>query len=94
MGERIAATLNRMEEPVRFLIPEGNVSPLDVPGKPCWHPAADRALFAAIEAKFRAISRGRLIKLAHDINDPEFVQTLADQFHEITARRVTSAPGR
>jgi uncharacterized protein (UPF0261 family)/ABC-type branched-subunit amino acid transport system ATPase component len=91
MGEWIAAKLNRMEGPVRFLIPEGGVSLIDAPDKAFWDPAADKALFAAIEAKFRATSNRRLVKLPHNINDPEFAQALVDQFREITAHPLTSA---
>jgi uncharacterized protein (UPF0261 family) len=94
MGEWIAAKLHRMEGPVRFLIPEGGVSLIDAPGKAFWDPAADKALFAAIEAKFRATSNRRLVKLPHNINDPEFAQALVDQFHEIMAHPLTPAPTR
>ena len=34
IGRFIAAKLNRMEGPVRFLIPEGGVSGLDTAGRP------------------------------------------------------------
>jgi uncharacterized protein (UPF0261 family)/ABC-type branched-subunit amino acid transport system ATPase component len=94
VGEWIAAKLNRMEGPVRFLIPEGGVSLLDMPGKAFWDPAADKALFAAIESKFRPTSSRRLLKLPYNINDPQFAQALVDQFHEITAQPVTTALGR
>ena len=67
-----------MEGPVRFLIPEGGVSLIDAPGKPFWDPAADQALFAAIESKFRPGPNRRLIKLPHNVNDPEFAQALVD----------------
>ena len=45
IAEFIAAKLNAMRGPVRFLIPEGGVSAIDVPGKPFHDPAADAALF-------------------------------------------------
>ncbi len=48
IGRFIAEKLNRMEGPVRFLIPEGGVSLLDAPEQPFWDPAADQALFDAI----------------------------------------------
>jgi uncharacterized protein (UPF0261 family) len=83
MGEWIADKLNRMEGPVRFLIPEGGVSLLDTPGKPFWDPAADKALFSALERRFRSGPNRRLIKLPHNINDPEFATALAGQFREI-----------
>ncbi|HUQ37730.1 MAG TPA: Tm-1-like ATP-binding domain-containing protein, partial [Aestuariivirga sp.] len=43
IGRFIVEKLNRMEGPVRFLIPEGGVSGLDKPDGPFWDPAADRA---------------------------------------------------
>jgi uncharacterized protein (UPF0261 family)/ABC-type branched-subunit amino acid transport system ATPase component len=94
IGEWIAAKLNRMDGPVRFLIPEGGVSLLDAPGQAFWDPTADRALFAAIETNFHPTSSRRLIKLPHNINDPEFAHALVDQFHDITAQPVSSALGR
>ncbi len=48
-GEWIGERLNRMNGPVRFLLPEGGVSMLDAPGKPFHDPEADNALFEAIE---------------------------------------------
>ena len=45
--------LNRMEGPVRFLIPEGGLSLIDAPGGPFWDPAADRALFDTHRPGFR-----------------------------------------
>lgn len=83
MGEWIAAKLNRMEGPVRFLIPEGGVSLLDAPGKAFWDPAADKALFSAIERHFRATSQRKLIKLPFNINDAGFVEGLLAQFRDI-----------
>lgn len=83
MGEWIAAKLNRMEGPVRFLIPEGGVSLLDSPGKAFWDPAADKALFSAIERHFRATSQRKLIKLPFNINDAGFVDGLLAQFRDI-----------
>jgi len=53
IGRFIAEKLNRMEGPVRFLIPEGGVSLIDAPDKPFWDPAADKALFETISALFR-----------------------------------------
>ena len=80
-----------MEGPVRFLLPEGGVSLIDAPGKAFWDPAADQALFAAIESKFRAAANRRLIRLPYNVNDPEFAQALVDQFRDIAAPRTASA---
>jgi uncharacterized protein (UPF0261 family) len=85
IGEFIAGKLNRMEGPMRFLLPTGGVSLIDAPGKAFWDPAADEALFAVIESKFRAGANRRLIRLPHNINDPQFAQALVDQFRDIAA---------
>jgi uncharacterized protein (UPF0261 family)/ABC-type branched-subunit amino acid transport system ATPase component len=93
MGEWIAAKLNRMEGPVRFLIPEGGVSLLDAPGKAFWDPDADKALFAAIERGFRSGANRKLVKVPYNINDAGFVDTLLEQFLEIEPRRDGVKPG-
>ena len=83
MGEWIAAKLNRMEGPVRFLVPEGGVSLLDAPGKAFWDPDADKALFTAIERNFRNSSSRKLVKVPYNINDAGFVDALLKQFREV-----------
>jgi uncharacterized protein (UPF0261 family)/ABC-type branched-subunit amino acid transport system ATPase component len=84
IGRFIADKLNRMQGPVRFLIPEGGVSGLDAPGKPFWNPAADRALFEAIAQGFRSTSARKLIRLPNHINDAAFAEALVANFNEIT----------
>jgi uncharacterized protein (UPF0261 family)/ABC-type branched-subunit amino acid transport system ATPase component len=88
-GRFIVERLNRMEGPVRFLLPEGGVSLLDAPGRPFHDPAADRALFAAIERHFRPGANRRLIRLPYNINDPAFANALVASFREIA----TAGPG-
>jgi uncharacterized protein (UPF0261 family) len=83
MGEWIACRLNRMEGPVRFLLPEGGVSALDAPGQPFHDPVADRALFEAIARTFRETPNRRLLRLPHHINDPAFAEAAVDALTEI-----------
>jgi uncharacterized protein (UPF0261 family)/ABC-type branched-subunit amino acid transport system ATPase component len=83
IGRFIVEKLNRMEGPVRFLIPEGGVSLIDAPGKPFWDPAADQALFQAIATQFRAGPNRRLARLPHNLNDPAFADALVAAFEEI-----------
>jgi uncharacterized protein (UPF0261 family)/ABC-type branched-subunit amino acid transport system ATPase component len=83
IGRFIAAKLNRMQGPVRFLIPEGGVSGLDQPGGPFWDPAADQALFKAISEDFRQSGEKKLVRLPHHINDPAFAEALVASFNEI-----------
>ncbi len=85
MGLWIAERLNRMEGPVRFLIPEGGVSLLDQKGGPFFDPAADGALFRALQAAFRPGPRRRLIRLPGNINEPAFAEALAANFLEALA---------
>jgi len=83
MGVWIGERLNRMEGPVRFLIPEGGVSLLDQPGGAFWDPAADAALFKALQATVRPGPRRRLIRLPHNLNDPAFAEALSKNFLEV-----------
>jgi len=85
IGRFIVDKLNRMDGPVRFLIPEGGLSGLDRPGGPFWDPAADRALFDVIASNFRSGTNRRLLKLPHHINDPEFAVALVANFLEMRA---------
>jgi uncharacterized protein (UPF0261 family)/ABC-type branched-subunit amino acid transport system ATPase component len=93
IGTWIVERLNRMEGKVRFLIPQGGVSLLDLPGKPFHDPAANAALFGAIERGFRATADRRLIKLPHDLNDPAFAAAAVRAWDEIapaTPQRATA----
>jgi uncharacterized protein (UPF0261 family) len=83
MGEWIGARLNACAGEVRFLLPEGGVSLIDAPGQPFHDPAADAALFEALEATVRQTARRRLLRLPHHINDPEFAAALVASFREI-----------
>jgi uncharacterized protein (UPF0261 family)/ABC-type branched-subunit amino acid transport system ATPase component len=95
IGRFIVEKLNRMEGPVRFLIPEGGVSLIDAPGQPFWDPAADRALFDAIASGFRATTNRKLLRLPHNINDPAFSDALVAAFDEVVvAPTAVSVAGR
>ena len=83
MGVWVGERLNRMEGPVRFLIPEGGISLLDQPGGDFWDPAADAALFGALQATVRQSSRRRLVRLNSSLNDPAFSDALVANFRDI-----------
>jgi uncharacterized protein (UPF0261 family) len=83
IGEWIVARLNRMEGPVRFLLPLGGVSAIDVPGMPFHDPDADAALFAAIRQNFVATPNRRLIEVDAAINDRAFADAVLAAFREI-----------
>jgi len=84
IGQFIVARLNRMEGPVRFLLPLGGVSAIDVPGMPFHDPAADAALFDTIRAGFIATANRRLIEVPAAINERAFADAVLLAFREIT----------
>jgi uncharacterized protein (UPF0261 family)/ABC-type branched-subunit amino acid transport system ATPase component len=83
IGHFIAAKLNQMEGPVRFLLPLKGVSLIDAPDKPFHDPEADRILFDTLESEFQPGPNRRLIKLDMNINDPTFAKALVDNFLDI-----------
>ena len=82
IGEFIAAKLNAMQGPVRFLIPERGVSAIDQPGQPFHDPEADRVLFATLEQTFRPGPDRRLQRLPLHINDDAFADALVAAWRE------------
>jgi uncharacterized protein (UPF0261 family) len=83
-GAWIAARLNQMEGPVRFLLPEGGVSAIDAPGQPFHDPDADAALFDVIEAEVQITEQRRIRRVPHNINTPEFAEAALAEFYSIT----------
>jgi len=90
-GEWIGERINQMEGPVRFLIPEGGVSSLDKPGAPFFDPAADKALFDAIEQTVRQTARRQVIRVNANINDPSFCDALVNAFAAVAGPMRRSA---
>jgi len=82
-GTWIAAKLNRMTGPARFLLPLGGVSALDAPGQPFWNPQADAALFDALRRDVQQTDQRRLVDVPAHINDPAFAAEAVRQFREI-----------
>jgi uncharacterized protein (UPF0261 family) len=85
-GNFIAKKLNDCDGPVRFLLPEGGVSLLDVSGQAFFDPEADEALFAAIESGVNRTRDRQVIRVPHPINHPKFAAAALAAFHEITGR--------
>ncbi len=83
IGRWIGERLNRCDGPVRFLLAEGGVSALDAPGMAFFDPAADAALFRAIEDTVVQTDSRRVIRRPENINVPAFAQALVEQFHAI-----------
>jgi uncharacterized protein (UPF0261 family) len=83
MGRWIGERLNQCEGPVRFLLPEGGVSVLDAPGLPFHDPAADAALFAALEETVEQTARRRLIRVPYAVNDPACADALLAAYRAV-----------
>jgi uncharacterized protein (UPF0261 family) len=83
MGEWLGAKLNACEGPVRFLLPLGGVSAIDIPGGPFHYPEANAALFAALRRSVVQTANRQLVELPHHINDPAFAAAVVNQFRAI-----------
>ncbi len=94
MGRWIGEKLNQMSGPLRFFLPEGGVSLLDAPGAAFWDPDADAALFRALEETVRQTANRQLVRVPHNINDPEFSDLVVKtfrSFHTAPRRRANGA---
>ena len=83
IGNWIAERLNLCHGPIRLLIPEGGISALDTPGGAFHDPAANAALFTALESALRQTHDRQITRLPHHINHPEFVAACVAAFHNI-----------
>lgn len=83
IGTWIAERLNRMEGPVRFLLPLRGVSALDAPGGPFCDPTASTALFTSVRSTFRPGYNRALIDIDAHINDPAFAEAAVAAYREI-----------
>ena len=83
IGRWIVARLNRMQGPVRFLLPLGGVSAIDAPGKPFHDPAADAALFDAIRAGWSPRPTASSSKSTPISMIPAFAEAAVHAFHDI-----------
>lgn len=85
IGAFIVERLNRMQGPVRFLLPLGGVSAIDAPDKPFHDPAADNALFDAIRNGWRAADNRKLVEVDANINDPVFAEAVIENVRKVMA---------
>jgi uncharacterized protein (UPF0261 family) len=80
IGSWIGERLNLMDGPVRFFLPEGGFSALDVPGAAFHDPVADAALFAALARTVRQTAMRQLVRVPFHINDPQFSAAVVQAF--------------
>ena len=84
IGEFIVARLNRMDGPVRFLLPLRGVSAIDAEGQPFHDPDADNALFDAIRGGWQQAPNRQLVEMDLHINDAGFAAALVENFRAIS----------
>lgn len=89
VGAILAAKVNASRGPVTVLIPRGGISVVSAPGGPFHDPAADAALFTAIESRLRPGVTVRVFD--HGINDPAFALACVEALLE-NIRSTESAP--
>lgn len=89
MGRWIGERLNRMDGPVRFFLPEGGLSQLDAPGQAFHDPAADAALFGALEHTVRRTATRQILRVPHHINDSAFSEALVAAFKAVASVRTS-----
>lgn len=83
IGRWIVERVNRMEGPVRFLLPLRGVSAIDAPGKPFFDAETDAALFEAIRSGWKAAANRRLVEVDAHINDPGFAEAVVQNYRDI-----------
>jgi uncharacterized protein (UPF0261 family)/ABC-type branched-subunit amino acid transport system ATPase component len=83
IGRWIGERLNRMDGPVRFLLPELGVSALDAQAHAFHDQQADAALFRALDETVRQTASRQLIKVRRHINDPEFSAAVVAAFRAL-----------
>ena len=84
IGRWIVERLNRMDGPVRFLLPLKGISAIDAPGKPFHDPQADAALFVAIREGWAPAPHRKLLEIDAHINDAAFAVACVKVFRAIT----------
>ena len=72
IGSFIAQKLNRITAPVRFYLPEGGLSALDIKGGVFADEVANTALFETLEAETHQTADRRILRVPNHINDAEF----------------------
>jgi uncharacterized protein (UPF0261 family) len=93
IGRRMAEVLADARGPTVVLLPRGGVSALDAPGQAFHDPAADAALFDALERGLAGHPRVRLVPRDEHINDPAFAAAAAGALLDLLgARPVEESP--
>jgi uncharacterized protein (UPF0261 family) len=85
IGHFIIERLNRMDGPVRFLLPLRGVSAIDAPGQPFHDAEANDVLFETIRQGWISAPNRHLVEVDAHINDPAFAAEVVAKFRAIAA---------
>ncbi|MDS0786644.1 Tm-1-like ATP-binding domain-containing protein [Proteus vulgaris] len=83
LGIWIAEKMNQCEGPLRFVLPQGGFSALDIEGGPFWAPKANQAFFDAFITTFKETETRQLVISPYHINSAEFTQQIYDLHQEL-----------
>lgn len=83
LGIWIAEKMNQCEGPLRFVLPQGGFSALDIKGGPFWDPKANQAFFDAFITTFKETETRQLVISPYHINSAEFTQQIYDLHQEL-----------
>jgi uncharacterized protein (UPF0261 family) len=84
IGTWIVERLNKMQGPVRFLLPMRGVSAIDAEGMAFHDPEADEALFGAVHSGWKKSANRKLVEVDDHINSPQFAEAVVKAFRDIT----------
>lgn len=85
IGQFIVERLNRMQGPVRFLLPLRGVSAIDAAGQVFHDPGADAALFNSIRDGWQHAANRKLMEVDAHINDAAFADAAVAAYRDITS---------
>ncbi|MBQ0212125.1 Tm-1-like ATP-binding domain-containing protein [Proteus vulgaris] len=83
LGIWIAEKMNQCEGPLRFVLPQGGFSALNIEGGPFWAPKANQAFFDAFITTFKETETRQLVISPYHINSAEFTQQIYDLHQEL-----------
>ena len=92
IGQWIASRLNLAQGPIHLLLPELGISALDIAGGPFHDPAANIALFTALEATLIPTHNRKISRHPLHINDPAFAAACVRAFRESQSCPPSPAP--
>ncbi|WP_390894115.1 Tm-1-like ATP-binding domain-containing protein [Photorhabdus kleinii] len=79
----IAEKLNQCEGKVKFIIPEGGFSALDIKDEPFYNHDNNQSLIQDFAATLIETENRQLIKSPHHVNSPDFCQQVINEYRQM-----------